>query len=72
MACPIELTKVRLQVRVSKFKAAAVYIMSFPVIKMVKNLFVDNATGPFMVIRQIMKTEGSHGLFRGLSAMLWR
>lgn len=35
-------------------------------------LCLDNETGPMMVFRLIMRTEGFSGMFRGLEAMLWR
>ncbi|KAG4074301.1 hypothetical protein HA402_008710 [Bradysia odoriphaga] len=48
VACPIELSKVRLQITVSK------------------------ATGPSQVLKELCKTEGLKGPFKGLTAMLWR
>lgn len=35
-------------------------------------LITDNETGPLMVFRLIRQTEGYPGMFRGLTAMLWR
>lgn len=78
-ACPIELSKVRLQVKVSKLTIRLTLMNYFLRVILALNTimysfetWLDNETGPMMVFRMIHRTEGIPGMFRGLEAMLWR